>query len=397
MGTPLSDVARNIDCAAHINIFHSTHSWIEGIAIDQLDQVANVKGVQKIAAFPDLHPGKYGPVGCAILADRVYPHLIGNDIGCGMSLFLLDLSARKIRVEKAAEKLRTLEGLWDGDIPKAIRYAGLPTSIHDRSLGTIGGGNHFCELQAVDSIFDETSARAVGLSKNCVLLLVHSGSRSMGAEVFRGVQNNMVGLTANTVEANAHLKNHDRSVEWACLNRKLIAERAALALRASVKLIADSPHNLIENHEGMYLHRKGAAKADIALVPLAGSRDALSYLLKPTGQIDRALNSLSHGAGRKYDRQSMLGRVGSTKSDRSKLERTSFGGRVVCDDRQLLLEEAPQAYKDSRAVVDDLMQSNLATPVVSLKPLVTFKKASAHDASDRQDKQQRLLQRRRDR
>ena len=79
-----------------ITKFYTSSAWIEGRPEQQREQVAGWSGVQKVAAFPDLHPGKYGPVGCAVLADRIYPQLIGNDIRCGMSLFQLvsDVSTR---------------------------------------------------------------------------------------------------------------------------------------------------------------------------------------------------------------------------------------------------------------------------------------------------------------
>lgn len=397
MGNPLSDAEHDSDRVADIDNFYSSNSWIEGKAVVQLDLTAKLRGVQKIAAFPDLHPGKYGPVGCAILADRIYPHLIGNDIGCGISVFLLDLSARKIRVDKAAQKLRALEGSWNEDPVVALKDIGLRSTLHDVTLGSIGGGNHFCELQAVDEIFDEAITQKFGLTKDSALLMVHSGSRSFGTEVFGTIQNHVSGLEAGSDEALIYLERHFQAVKWATLNRRVIAARAADALRSSCRLITDAPHNLIETAGEFFLHRKGAAKANLPLVPLAGSRDALSFLLKPTDQIHTALESLAHGAGRKYDRRSMSGRVGSTRLDREKLERTSFGGRVVCEDRRLLLEEAPGAYKDSQAVVDDLSSHGLATKVAALKPLVTYKKAFADQQSERQEKHEILLQRRRDR
>ena len=70
--------------------------------------------------MPDLHPGKYGPVGCSILADRIHPQLVGSDIGCGMGLFQLDLAVRKLRVDKAAGRLRALDLPWDGNVAGAM-------------------------------------------------------------------------------------------------------------------------------------------------------------------------------------------------------------------------------------------------------------------------------------
>ena len=397
MGNPILDCARAFPGAASLQTYYTDASWIEGAAVYQLHQVAALSGVSNIAAFPDLHPGKYGPVGCAILADRLFLHLIGNDIGCGMSLFALDIPARKFRVDKAALKMRGLEGAWQGNAGQRLEEQSFARDLHPQTLGTIGGGNHFCEVQMVETIFDPVSAAASGLQKGTMLLLVHSGSRSFGTEVFAPVQHLTLGVSAESAVGKEYLREHDLAVGWAKLNRHIIAERAAEALRANCTLLADAPHNLVEVTPNGHLHRKGAAKADIPLVPLAGSRDALSYVLKPSMTNSGSLASLAHGAGRKFDRRSMFGRAGQTKSDREKLSRTSFGGQVICDDRQLLIEDAPNAYKDAAQVLKDLSQFGLAEPVVSLKPLVTFKKALAETGNERAEKQERLLQRRKER
>lgn len=395
MGTSTKERSVRPDRTAFIHRFYSDRCWIEGTAEDQLEQVAAMRGVLSIAAFPDLHPGKYGPVGSAILADRIYPQLIGNDIGCGMSLFALDLPARKLRLGKAAQKLRMLEDSWQGASAARLKALDLPENLHAQALGTIGGGNHFCELQVVDANADSTALETFGFKKGDLALLVHSGSRSLGTAVFSTVLDRFAGLDPDSTEGHAYWRDHCQAIRWASLNRTLIAERAAEALRCELTLVTDAPHNMIEFWDGAFLHRKGAAKADIPLVPLAGSRDALSYLLVTKNDKSDALASLAHGAGRKYDRRSMIGRAGATRSERNELARTSFGGLVVCEDRQLLIEEAPNAYKDPTRVLEELVNAGLARNVASLKPLLTFKKAARQAQSiARQDKKRRLLDRR---
>ncbi|PTW61746.1 release factor H-coupled RctB family protein [Breoghania corrubedonensis] len=379
MGNPFADGSPAFAGEASIHTFYSEASWIEGAAIDQLRQVSQRVGVRRIAAFPDLHPGKYGPVGSAILATRLYPHLIGNDIGCGMSLFVLDIPARKLRLDKVAERLKALEGGFEGDAAARLTAAGLAPDLYPEALGTIGGGNHFCEVQGVESVADTQAFAALGLSRESTLLLVHSGSRALGSAVFDTIRDATDGLDGTHERATRYLRAHDAAVAWARLNRAVIAERAADALRTGCRLIADVPHNLIELHEGAFLHRKGAAKADIPVVPIAGSRDSASFLVRPTAAREDALFSLAHGAGRKYDRRSMTGRVGQTRSEREKLARNGSGGLVICDDRALLIEEAPAAYKNPLQVIRDLEQSGLVTTLATLKPLVTFKKSSPPD------------------
>ena len=338
-GAPLS--------AAPISRFYAHSSWVDGSAETQLTTLSRKGGILKIAAFPDLHPGKYGPVGVAILADRLFPQLIGNDIGCGMALFLLDIPAYKLKADKVAKRLRVLSAPQDGQ------------------LGTIGGGNHFCEVQTVGEVHQPVA----GIGKNSTLLLVHSGSRALGQAVFAahalGAVDGLLGP-----EAEAYFAAHNEAALWAADNRRAIAERAAKALRCGARFICDVPHNLVEATPQGWLHRKGAAKADGPLVPLAGSRDAPSYLLCPNPPPE-ALASLAHGAGRKFERASMRARIGNPAG----LTRTRFGGRVLCEDKQMLVEEAPKAYKNVRAVLADIEAHGLAKRALTLHPFVTFKKA----------------------
>jgi release factor H-coupled RctB family protein len=343
-----------VDGPAPIRHFYSSKAWIEGLAVRQLETVAALPGVRAVAAMPDLHPGKYGPVGCAILADAIHPAFVGGDIGCGMALFALDLPLRKLRIDRAAARLREIDCPWDGDIAGARAAEGLDLSAFDASLGTIGGGNHFCELQAIDEILSPEAAAAAGLDRNCAFLLVHSGSRGLGhaimeAELAEGLR----ALDPDSAAGRDYLRRHDHALRWASLNRRVIARRAAQALRAQARLICELSHNLAERRADGVLHRKGAAPADRGLAPLPGSRGARSYLVAPRADAaPESLASLAHGAGRKYDRRSMHGRVGGARSAREKLMRNPFGGIVLCDDRDLLIEEAPDAYKPIDRVID---------------------------------------------
>jgi release factor H-coupled RctB family protein len=248
-----------------------------------------------------------------------------------------------------------------------VTVSARPANAFAQSLGTIGGGNHFCEVQTLASCDAD-----VGLDNALTYLLVHSGSRGLGSAVFGALPSGAVsGMSPD--DAAQYIQGHNQAVLWASLNRQIIAERAAEALRADLRLITDAPHNLLEPCDGGWLHRKGAAKADMPLVPLAGSRATASYLLRPMAHGD-ALASTAHGAGRRNDRSSKHGRVRAKRSDIEAMQRTPFGGRVVCEDRDLLIEEAPLAYKSSHAVVNDLEATGAAAPVATFHPLLTFKK-----------------------
>jgi release factor H-coupled RctB family protein len=109
------------------------------------------------------------------------------------------------------------------------------------------------------------------------------------------------------------------------------------------------------------------------LAPVAGSRATLSHVVRALDGVERSLDGISHGAGRKYDRNAMHGRAGGTKSEREALAGNQWGGVAICDDRNLLVEEAASAYKDAGKVVADLAGFGLVEPVATMRPLVTYK------------------------
>lgn len=361
---------------AHIQHCFSPYTWIEGAALEQLKIVAALPGVSSVAAYPDLHPGKYGPTGIAVLSERLHPQLIGNDIGCGMSLFELDLPLRKLRIDKAVECLRQIE-TEDIDPHAALAASGLPAELYPDALGTIGGGNHFCELQAVD----RADAAGQGLfDRQKLYLLVHSGSRGLGAFVFGQMLDLSSAVTAGldpeSADGRSWRRQHDLCVTWASINRRLIAERAASALRSEVRLVADVPHNLVRDRADGFVHHKGSAAVRAGdLAPIAGSRASLSYVVRALDGTGPSLGGISHGAGRKYDRATMHGRAGRNRSERDALQRNAWGGQLICDDRNLVIEEAASAYKDAGQVVQDLADIGLVVTLAAMKPLVTYKKA----------------------
>ena len=103
--------------------------------------------MEKVVGMPDLHPGKGGPVGAAFLSkSKIYPFLIGNDIGCGMEFYQTTLKAGKIKRDKWAKKLIGLDEPWDGDVRAFLANHNVTVDSFDLAHGTIGGGNHFVEL-----------------------------------------------------------------------------------------------------------------------------------------------------------------------------------------------------------------------------------------------------------
>lgn len=373
MGTPISSPVPGRP--ASISTFYRRETWIEGRAEDQLRQVSHLPGMIAQAAFPDLHPGRHGPVGAAFLSSRIYPQLIGPDIGCGMALFRTDMKRRKLKLDKVARRMSDLDRDPDpDDLSHALAEHSLDP-LATTGLATVGAGNHFSEILAVDEILEPATARAHGLERDDLCILVHTGSRGHGARIFTGITEPWArGLDPDSPAALEYLVLHDQATRWARLNRLLVATRAARALRADLSLICDAPHNYLSRHRDLWLHRKGAAAPDRGLAPLAGSRETPSYLLEASASApETALSSLSHGAGRRYDRASMHGRIRKTRSALGAMTSNRFGGRILCADKDLLIEEAGLAYKDGAQVLADLVHFGLAAPLARMVPLLTFK------------------------
>jgi release factor H-coupled RctB family protein len=172
------------------------------------------------------------------------------------------------------------------------------------------------------------------------------------------------------------LDNHDFAVRWAQANRELIARRFATALGAEAECLWDGCHNSITrqelNGEPVWLHRKGAVSAEAGFVVIPGSRGSLSYIVKPTGDGASHAWSLAHGAGRKWMRSAARQRM-RERFRVSELVQTRLGGRVICEERDLLYEEAPEAYKNIEDVVADLVDAGLVSVIATLRPLLTYK------------------------
>ncbi|MFC4256329.1 RNA ligase RtcB family protein [Altererythrobacter xixiisoli] len=349
-------------------------------AVDQLRSSARLAGIRHVVGLPDLHAGHGIAVGAAFWSpDHIHPPLVGSDIGCGMALWQMDGALRKFRLAHAERRLRDLDGPWDGDQAAALVRADLPASMADPSLGTIGGGNHFVELQRVEDIADPARFAELDLDADRLWMMVHSGSRGLGHAALQGhiSRNGNVGLPADSTSGQAYLQDHDRAMAWAVLNRQIIADRFAEKLAMGGRRILDICHNSVTPHavagQAGWLHRKGAAPADRGLVAIPGSRGDFSFLVEPVAAAgDRALHSLAHGAGRRWSRSDAHARL-SRRFRAAELERTPLGSRVICEDRRLIFEEAPQAYKDITGVIADLQHVGLIRVIARLRPLLSYK------------------------
>lgn len=352
---------------------------MESTALDQLHHLASLPDMLFAAGFPDLHPGKGIPNGAAAVSQKqIYPHLIGNDVGCGMALFDTDLPRRKVKLDRLAQKLAGLELTPDGDLRPWIERFRLEPASLSAAFGTIGGGNHFAELLVVEDLRQPEHFTIAGLQPDHCLLLVHSGSRSLGEQVLRSHTDHFgaKGLDVAGEEAQAYLTEHDHAVRWAQANRDLLGHRFLQGIRAHGEALVNTPHNSISRETltdgACWIHRKGAASTRTPLVIIPGTRGSWTYLVAPTGPQDANAYSVAHGAGRKWKRTECRGRL-NRNYRASDLTRTKLKSRVICEDRDLLYEEAPEAYKDITRVISDLEAFGLVEVVATLRPLLTYK------------------------
>jgi tRNA-splicing ligase RtcB len=357
-------------------------------AVKQLQHIASQPyAVEHVAAMPDVHVSQGVAVGTVFATERtVVPGALGGDLGCGVSAHrfafpaaslgrgelegLLAALARRVPVGDAIHRGAGLP------LPPELQAASLSTHrlqkdwerLAPRHLATLGGGNHFLELD-----------RDAG---GDLWLLIHSGSRGIGGAIAshhlrvaatKG-EGSLPGLRTDTPEGAACLAD----IEWAC--RFARANREALAARAVEVLVealgcepqpgVDVHHNHVaeEMHLGRVLlvHRKGAvglAPGQTGIIP--GSMGTASYLVEGRGE-PRAFGSCSHGAGRVLTRGEARKNIRPAALEHA-LRRVVFDRGRVED----LVEEAPAAYRDIAEVLED--EAELVTPVLRLTPIAVLK------------------------
>jgi len=424
----------------------ATDAPIEPTAVKQLHVAAKLPGMLHAVGQPDLHQGTKFPIGAAFVSkDWISPPLIGGDIGCGINWYRTTLKDHVVssNPKKIAERLKGLEGPW---LTKRERdwWLGEDTTGDDdggegfdESIGTIGKGNHFAEIQVVEEVEeyvypgeDEKTYRPPFV-RGEVVLLVHSGSRGFGQHVL-GKQKKE-SIRADSDEAVAYLKLHDKACRWARKNRDLIAFRFLQKLeggggewefdmnedeegqQSQAKLetmirkiqsrkVMDIWHNNVEKilwpphppsttasppledeakseQYPVYIHRKGAAPAtpSIPFLPLPGSRGTPTLILHPiftssTGYGVHNLLSVAHGAGRNMSRSKALNLSKKYRDNITEMtQKGGDGGWVICDDKALVWEEAPEAYKDVITVGEDMVKEGVCVIVGMMRPRVTYK------------------------
>lgn len=381
---------------ARVESFYSAKTWVSPDAITQLRNAALLPGMVRIAAMPDIHPGAGSPGG-VVFASRgvIYPKLIGGDIGCGMQLCRTSIDAR-VNVRRLADSLGSIDDVWTGNATEYLSSYKIDLPAFERVVGTIGGGNHFAELQVVHEIHDATTCHSLNIDTKKSLLLVHSGSRSYGQAVLQQHSSNSErqGLDPESEAGKTYLVEHHRAVQFAKANRSLIAQRFAEQTGSEVEPLLDLCHNyivqrsdgdIVQRSDGdgaLWLHRKGTAPADQGLVVIPGSRSSLSYLVRPSGDGIANLFSLAHGAGRKISRSQSdekFGQLAIEELRRPRDKSIGLDNLVICEQRNLLRQEHGKAYKDIDRVIGDMRAFGLLEIVATFRPILTYKTRSDSD------------------
>jgi tRNA-splicing ligase RtcB len=361
-------------------------------ALEQARNLANLPfAFRHVALMPDAHFGYGMPIGGVLATEGVVvPNAVGLDIGCGMRLAKTSLTEidreTRLRWMEAVRKVVPVgfshqAEPQDKDLMPIVEPIGVTRAEHEsalRQLGTLGGGNHFIELQKGSDGF--------------IYIMIHSGSRNLGKRV--ADHYNLLAKAANArwhsaVPREADLAflpldsaegrdyQHEMAycVEFAKANRGLMMRRALEVLGDAAGGVAegtwDVAHNYaaIEHHFGrdVVVHRKGATRArqDEACV-IPGSQGSSSFLCTGLGNRD-SFASCSHGAGRCLGRKEAV-RTLSLDAERKRLDDR---GIVHSVRGQADLEEAAGAYKDIEQVME--RQADLVRVDVRLEPLAVIK------------------------
>ncbi|AOZ02568.1 RNA ligase RtcB family protein [Cupriavidus sp. USMAHM13] len=372
--------------AEGISLIASDDTWIDSQAVHQLHSTFELPGMRRLVAMPGLHPGRAYPAGAASFAvGRLYPALVGGDIGAGMALWQTGVDAAAASPERLDRSLGDLDGppdaAWQDEAARLAAAHGSHAAVLD-ALGGPGAGNPFAELQQVDGIEDAAAVAALGIDPARLLLLVHGGARGLGETVLHEhmARCGHDGLAEGSTEAAAYLASHAQALGLARANRALLARRVLARLGGGAgQALLDRHHNLVAAAEvdGVrgWLHRRGAAPADQGPVVIPGSRGDYSYLVRPLPAA-HSLFSLAHGAGRKWSRGESRERL-ARRYTPDQLARTRLGSLVICGDHALRYEEAPDAYKPIDSVVHALRDEGLLTILARLRPVLTYRMRGA--------------------
>ena len=369
-------------------------AWLSGPmghdVSEAIDRLRHAPDIQRVAVMPDVHLAADVCIGLvAGTSGLIYPQAVGGDIGCGMLAVAFDADAAVLGDPGTAGRLLAAIGRAVparrrnrlAAISEPASVASVPLS-HARlerirrddgrlEFATLGGGNHFIEVQA------DQDGR--------LWLMVHSGSRAIGHAIrdhhlarAQPVGRGYRVLDASTDDGAAYLHDMSWARRFADASRRAMAAEVDAAAAAFVNarlcwdtaITTDHNHVSLERHGGrdLWVHRKGAMRAgggEAGVLP--GSMGSPSYHVEGRGN-EAALCSSAHGAGRALSRTAARALV--TASD---LRRQMAGVWYDYRRTEKLLDEAPSAYKDIRAVLR--AQKELVRVIRTLRPVLNYKGA----------------------
>ncbi len=441
---------------------------VEDGALQQVANAATLPGIVKASmAMPDIHYGYGLPIGGVIATDWhegiVSPGGVGFDINCGVRLVRSNLTLKDIQGKKEAllnalfrkiptgvgstgklklshSQLRQVlaEGSYwavrkgygtEEDLQATESTGKLPwadpsevsTKALERGkdqLGTLGSGNHFAEVQVVDEIYDEKTAKEFGLELGMITLMIHTGSRGLGHQVAtdflvimeRALSKYGIWLPdkqlacapTQSKEGKKYLGAMASAANFAWANRQIIMHWAREAFREALglsceelglALIYDHAHNIVKKEKHrvngretvLAVHRKGATRAfppghqelppryrktgQPVIIP--GDMGRYSFLLVATPRaMEETFGSSCHGAGRLMSRHKAI-KAARGRSIENELKRE--GILVRSASRKTVMEEMPEAYKDVSLVVEAIEGAGISRKVARMRPLLVIK------------------------
>lgn len=467
-------IPKSYKAEMHVDgLIYASDELIDQVRHDQApEQVANVAtlpGIQVASlAMPDIHWGYGFTIGgvCATDPDEggvISPGGVGYDINCGVRLIRTNLThddvkphltrlieelfrnvptgvGRSGKYRFSMPELRELmaEGVGylqrrglatDADIENTEACGRIdgaePGNVSDRAVqrgasqcGTLGSGNHFMEVQIVESILDERAADVLGLRLNQVCVMIHSGSRGLGYQVcddalmqLRGVpekygivlpDRQLACAPVLSPEGQHYLGAMRAAANFGFCNRQLLTWQAREVFESvfgrpwqemQMSLMYDVAHNIAKFEEHVvgreqrkvWVHRKGATRAfppghpEVPVhyravgqpVIIPGDMGRASWVLVgQQGSMEQTFGTTCHGAGRVLSRTKA---VALSKGRRIDKELLSRGVVARAQSWKGLAEEQPDAYKDVNLVVDVVHQAGLSKKVARMKPIGVIK------------------------
>ena len=440
-------------------VLYATPEILEAIRADQtFTQIVNVASMPDIESpvhlMPDAHFGYGFPIGAVAAFDAVTgwvsPGGVGADINCGVRLMAsgisasdLDAKKKKTLVEEMFRRIPSglgvggplkLSGRPLDDVltrgaaaivehgygrPEDLKWiedggeleGADPADVSDAAkkrgrdqCGTMGSGNHFMEVQAVDKVFEPELAQSWGVAEGTLAVMIHSGSRGLGYQVsdefwkrskralpefgIRVPDAQLSPLPVRSGLGREYLSAMRAAANYAFANRQALMHLvrkvfqdffSGTAESLGLRLVYDVAHNIakeeVYDRDGgkkrLLVHRKGATRAfpgQPVIIP--GDMGTSSYLLVGTKGAEQSYFTVCHGAGRVMSRTAARKRVDVGKLVGRLREQ---GIEVRGGSNAGLAEEAPEAYKDIERVVEAVVVNGLAVRVARLKPVCVIK------------------------